>query len=506
MTEYKGLAVLFYRLSRGKYYFYLKKSNPNLPIMASTWSPIGDVVVEKDIELFEEIRKKHGDIIEDMMERIAVLRISIERNLFDVGEKINYKKSIDAYTILKKTDVALLSVWLHSMIPWGYYEISDGDNLFKMRYYLFISPTSPSLKRMKAKQKSHLYDIDGYILEDKTKWISAQELFKMYKELDSLVSSATIYLISQIIMEKKKIYEVAREIESRKNVVSAISNQILPFIWKFTFSSTSFYQTIKSSNCYVIGNKIKYIIDPGSKNEEELGPLISMIEEAPNQYEGILITDHHPYSCNRAGFLKKKFNIPIYTSQETSDLLKKQEIEVNFILQDKDILYLNDTKSGIDANTWYLEVIKAPGHTKGSLAFYDSRGILFTGDTIIKDHFTIVDPEQGCISDLVESLRKLKKYRVKFGLANQGETIIKLKKRVLVNIYFRKKILNKIYESMKKGNETADDIVKDLIPLVPEELQSGVKWGVIMFLKMLNEKEAVVKRGENYILKKKIRL
>ena len=506
MAEFKALAVLFYRISKGKYYFYLKKSNPNLPLLPSIWSPIGDVIVEKDIKLFEEVREKHGDIVEDMLERIAVLRISIERNLFDVGEKIDHKKPINAYKILKNTDIALLSVWLHSMIPWGYYEVSDGVNLFKLRYFLFISPASPSLKRMRRKQKSYLYDIDDYILEDKTKWISAQELLRMYNELDTLVSSTTIYLISQIVLENKKIYEVARELERRKEVKSTINNQILPFIWRFSFSSTSYYQSIKSSNCYVVGDKIKYIIDPGSKNEKEFEPLISMIKEAPNQFEGILITDHHTYSCNRANFLKNKFNIPIFASQETSDLLKKQEVEVNFILEDKDILYLNDNKNEDVVKTWYLEVIKVPGHTKGSLAFYDSRGILFTGDTVLKDHFTIVDPEQGSISDLVKSLKKLRKYKARFGLANQGEIIIDPKRSSLVNIYFRKKILKKIYESMEKGNSTIDDILKDFISIVPEELQSIAKWAVIMFLKMLEEKEAVVKIGENYLLKKKIKL
>jgi glyoxylase-like metal-dependent hydrolase (beta-lactamase superfamily II) len=392
------------------------------------------------------------------------------------------------------------------MIPWGYYEVSDGVNLFKLRYYVFISPASPSIKRMRAKQKSHLYDVDDYIIEEKTRWLSGQELLKMYQNLDSLVSPATIHFLSQVIIENKKIYEVARELENRKQEKAAISNQILPFVWRFSLPSTSYYQSIKTTNCYVVGDKIKYIIDPGSEKEEETKPLVSMIDEAPEQYEGILITDYHKYSFNRANFLKNKFNIPIFTSLETSELLKDQNIEINSILHDNDILPLSDRSSEDCNNKWYLKVISVPGHTKGSLAFYDSRGILFTGDTILKEYFTTVDPEQGSISDLVESLRKLKNYPTRFGLANQGEIIIKTKRRAWINIYFRKKLLKRIYDSMKKGNETADDIAEDFVPLLPEELQSAAKWGVLNFLKMLEEKESVIKRGENYILKKKIKL
>ena len=59
---------------------------------------------------------------------------------------------------------------------------------------------------------------------------------------------------------------------------------------------------------------------------------------------------------------------------------------------------------------------------------------------------------------------------------------------------------------MKKGKETADDIVEDLIPLIPEELQSAAKWAVLTFLQMLEENDSIVKRGENYILKRKIKL
>ena len=63
----------------------------------------------------------------------------------------------------------------------------------------------------------------------------------------------------------------------------------------------------------------------------------------------------------------------------------------------------------IDIKPFSLRVIHTPGHTKGSVCFYDEeQKLLFSGDTLFKDACGRTDLQGGSEEQLIESLLNLK--------------------------------------------------------------------------------------------------
>jgi len=73
-----------------------------------------------------------------------------------------------------------------------------------------------------------------------------------------------------------------------------------------------------------------------------------------------------------------------------------------------------------------FKVIETPGHTKGSVCFYDEEsGVLFSGDTLFNGAFGRFDLPSGSKRDLVESLRKLSGLNFKYLYPGHGDILEK---------------------------------------------------------------------------------
>ena len=105
MKEIRAVAVFVFRVDKGQHYFYLVKRGPKMPFFPSTWTPIASIISDKDIDLYEKLRKKHGDIVENMLDKVTVLRLLLQRNLIVDPEFIerNKRKGIMKKTIQSKT-------------------------------------------------------------------------------------------------------------------------------------------------------------------------------------------------------------------------------------------------------------------------------------------------------------------------------------------------------------------------------------------------------------------
>ncbi|MHA1954818.1 MAG: hypothetical protein ACW96U_12815, partial [Candidatus Heimdallarchaeaceae archaeon] len=89
MPEYNVVTVIFFRVKGGEYYFFLTKKGTNLPILPSSWSPIGSIISKKDEELYSSLQSKYGEIAPDMLKRLTALRQVFERNLFNTEKLID---------------------------------------------------------------------------------------------------------------------------------------------------------------------------------------------------------------------------------------------------------------------------------------------------------------------------------------------------------------------------------------------------------------------------------
>jgi len=179
------------------------------------------------------------------------------------------------------------------------------------------------------------------------------------------------------------------------------------------------------TNCYLVWDeksKEAVVIDAADD-----GVIISEeIEKRGLKLKYILAT--HGHFDHNLGVLDLKliFNIPYCASkkdwfllvrqQETAKHFLKMEIKVpNLKKIDIDL----DKEKEIKLGEEVLEIIKTPGHTPGSVCFFNlphplfhKRGvkpILFSGDTLFKDFRGRTDFKYGSTKNIFISLRKLMK-------------------------------------------------------------------------------------------------
>lgn len=106
---------------------------------------------------------------------------------------------------------------------------------------------------------------------------------------------------------------------------------------------------------------------------------------------------------------------------ETAKHFLKREVRVpNFIKIDMDLDKIKSFKLGDEA----FEIIKTPGHTPGSVCFYNKKNkLLFSGDTLFAGLRGRTDFKYGSTKKIFESLKKLMKLdKDTLVLSGHGET------------------------------------------------------------------------------------
>ena len=164
-----------------------------------------------------------------------------------------------------------------------------------------------------------------------------------------------------------------------------------------------------AENCIIIyDEKTKdcVIIDPGADGED-------ILEEVKNfNVKAILATHGHLDHVGQVGFLKQVLDIPFYMNVKDNFLINNDIFpgfsmivkatkcpEPDFDLKEGDILTFGSIS---------LSVIETPGHTPGSVCFYNEENkILISGDTLFAGSVGRVDLPGGNGSELEKSLKKL---------------------------------------------------------------------------------------------------
>jgi hydroxyacylglutathione hydrolase len=164
-------------------------------------------------------------------------------------------------------------------------------------------------------------------------------------------------------------------------------------------------------NVYLVLDEIVVLIDAGMDPEVVIENIKKHVD--PRKIESILLTHcHHDHTAG-VPQLKEATGAQVFIHEKevgdigdditTGSYIYNEdpaEFEVNETLHERKI---------IDLGEWKLEVLHTPGHSPGSVAFYEPRAkVLFSGDTILP-HGNIgrtrrADEE---VWDLVDSIEKL---------------------------------------------------------------------------------------------------
>jgi len=199
--------------------------------------------------------------------------------------------------------------------------------------------------------------------------------------------------------------------------------QISQNVWKFYYDNLG-------SNCYLVraDGKNLLIDTSGKENREELVNSLQKIKIKPENIDSILLTHFH---YDHIGNLNLFKNAKIYASKQEIEDFKKNPfgtvLNENFIEKivdgegktkpTKEFIKMGNVKIEPIGNfaSKSIKIIRVPGHTSGSIAFYmPEEKILFSGDTIFDNGTGRTDLPTSDAGKMDKSLAKLGKieYRV----------------------------------------------------------------------------------------------
>lgn len=499
MVDYEAISVIIFKVKNNQPYFYLVKRSSDMPIFPDTWTPIAGTITKADQEVYSFLFNKLGNIIDDMSSRLTAVRLMLERNLLSPFEDEQANKTEqDVYERIKNLDPDLLSVYLHSMIPSGFEKINDGENIFNVKQYIFISSGSSIFERLNLIQKSSIYLNPRYELETKSRWFSAKQVKKFFENSTKLFLPSFTFLIHLITNKGMKLIEAARSLVNIIETNESVHYQILQFIWRYMTPALTL-PPFHTTNIYVIGDKTKYIIDPGANSASDIVNLLSFIDGHINEIEGIILTSANADHCNQVLKLKERYNFPIYASHKVSEIMKKEGCVINHELEEGDRIQLGSYKTNGDRN-WFMEVIDLPGNSPGCIGLWDSRGIIFTGSTLHKTLINTPGPYPNSFEDLFTSLNKLKKYKARFGLSGHGNLISDMNTSISLNLKRMKWSEKSVLKHLKMGISHIDEIADELIGKELPTWKKMTRNTIEATLDKLVLQEKVIRRGDDYLL------
>jgi glyoxylase-like metal-dependent hydrolase (beta-lactamase superfamily II) len=173
-----------------------------------------------------------------------------------------------------------------------------------------------------------------------------------------------------------------------------------------------YYPTNIGSNVYILIGKKVVLIDTSLKaSSADLKEALASLKLKPSDVELILHTHGHAdhFGCD---FMFKNAEKRMHESDaKYVELSDARYTCSNLLGQDEypsiDSVLHNDEV--IDIKPFSLRVIHTPGHTAGSVCFYDEgQKLLFSGDTLFKDACGRTDLQGGSEEQLIESLLNIK--------------------------------------------------------------------------------------------------
>src|ERR1043165_3587928 len=167
------------------------------------------------------------------------------------------------------------------------------------------------------------------------------------------------------------------------------------------------------TNSYLVGIDEVAVIDPGPDVAKHVDSIVGAAMK--DRVRWVLPTHTHPDHWPAADKIRKKTGalVGAFGKFPKSDDVK---LDLDLVLDEGDT---------VDGTEFRLEVLHTPGHAPNHLCFLlDEERILFTGDTILGDMYSVVSPKTGGdMAKYLATLERLKKMRLSKIAPGHGDVI-----------------------------------------------------------------------------------
>jgi hydroxyacylglutathione hydrolase len=166
-------------------------------------------------------------------------------------------------------------------------------------------------------------------------------------------------------------------------------------------------------NTYIISdeNNDCFIIDPGCSNQQENAVLVNYISE--NNLKPTLLLNTHCHIDHVMGnkFIADTYNLKLHAHEQEVAVLERadaisQMYGVPYITSPNIDVFLDESNTILCGNIAF-EIIHAPGHSPGSICFYNkNERYLIGGDVLFYNSIGRTDLPLGNHATLIESIKK----------------------------------------------------------------------------------------------------
>lgn len=166
-------------------------------------------------------------------------------------------------------------------------------------------------------------------------------------------------------------------------------------------------------NCYLLYDETKeaVLIDCGCMNRQEFSQVEGFITQQQLVLKHHLCTHYHVDHLMGAALVYQQYGLLPEVCQKDTDVLPPvgqqammfglpniQETAIGIYLNEGDVIHFGHTK---------LDVIAVPGHSPGSVAFYQKeRGCVFVGDALFAGSIGRTDLWGGDAHELIRSIHQ----------------------------------------------------------------------------------------------------
>jgi glyoxylase-like metal-dependent hydrolase (beta-lactamase superfamily II) len=203
--------------------------------------------------------------------------------------------------------------------------------------------------------------------------------------------------------------------------------------------------TLDGTNSYVVGT---WVVDPGPADE---GHLAAVRAAAPEGIEGVVLTHSHADHSEGAELLGVPVTLP----------------------RDGDVV-------------GPFTALATPGHSPDSMSLLHGR-ICFCGDTVLGVGSVFIDPNEGSLSDYLDSLRRLRELQIDVICPGHGPYVEDPRAKIEEYIDHRLDRERRLVAALEAGLREHDELLDEVWSDVPADLRPAAALTLQAHLAKLRE-------------------